>query len=918
MKAPWHAISYTNFCTEILPALLEKHLGIERAAESLARISLPEITEDGWFTELPGLPPSWSMGWVVVPRATEENLAKATVRCVGEQLAAFLDSRLTGWHGSENPPLTDWLGEFFTTYAQTLDGSNPLAQSAHLRRLYIDGEILGWHPSHIGRVCAVESPEGPNTGRVVSMALGAQILEERVIPGEEIVGLSAGCIPFLAHTSDARALMGANMYRQFQCLPGAEPALVQTGNEPACKDFWCGVNLRIAFVAWGPLSHEDSLIVSMSAAERLRGAKGQPLGLGDKLANRHGTKGVIGAILPDHEMPHSEDGQPVELVYTFFGVPSRMNHGQLFEAALGTAVKRDGKPGLAPAFTGPSLEEISQRRVQAGLSEDGMEQLTNGPEGEPLARRSTTGMVYWGRLYHDATEKLQLGGQALGATEYQMLSEAGANAALSDFFGGWAQELLPERLQALGIHLDASTKQAILTLGEPGTETIALGEEFAHPWLPESKLSQVGVYESPELEALQEAASRLERMKSSGAPPRLIADARKAVEAHLWDYADTLLPSSALHPKVTITRSGRSVCAPAPWDRFDEIGLPGALFDACEGASWVLVRAFQTPWPISLVALKPVRVEGDAVLFPVQLCSWLNTDFDGDLLAVFAPTTSEAQEELGRLLSPQAQIQRDPNRFFNPYGGLLLGHGALYGLAELARTPGGLAEISTLIGRPVEMRRSYLTRADLEAPLKEILAAEGAEAALEACLRLAEAGFAMTKRSGASFSPFVHLEFPTAPNSAELRAWEAWGVALEDTAACLPETEGFDNDAFGPAILAAASGARGRLLHLIHCHASNGRGIQTGATGEPLLVAHGLFEGLTQEEWLGAARTYRLWLRRLCDEELEGGEPFTARGTGVLVRAMRSPQPGVVLARAAASGERDLLTERDARLLLKK
>ncbi|MGC4044573.1 MAG: hypothetical protein QM758_12330 [Armatimonas sp.] len=917
MNAPWHAASYANFSTETLPALLEKHLGIERAAESLAHLVLPEITEEGWFTELPGLTQSWSVGWVIVPRATEENLAEATVRCVGEQLAAFFDERLTEWHGSETPPLSEWLSEFFASRAQTVDGHNPLAQITHLRRVYIEGKVQGWHPSHVSRVCAIESPEGPNAGRVVSIALGAQIQGGKVIPGQEIIGVSAGCIPFLAHTSDARALMGANMYRQFQRLPVAEPALVQTGNEPSGEDFWCGINLRTAFVAWGPLSHEDSLIVSESAAERLRGAKGQPLGIGDKLANRHGTKGVVGAILPDAEMPHSEDGLPAELVYTFFGVPSRMNHGQLFEAALGAAVARDSKPGLAPAFAGPSREEISHHRVQAGLSEDGMEQLTDGARGEPLVRRSTTGMVYWGRLYHDAADKLQIGEQTLGATEYQMLSEAGANTVLSDFFGGWAQEFLPERLQALGVSLDASTGQAILTLQEPAGETISLGEAFTHPWLPEHTLSQVGVCELPALELLQEAVSRLERMKASDAPPRLLADARKAVEARLWDYADALLPTGALLPGVTLARSGRSVCAPTPWQRFDEIGLPTSLFEACQGASWVLVRAFQTPWPISLVALKPVRVEGDAVRFPVQLCSWLNTDFDGDLLAVFAPSTSEAQEELGQLLSPQAQIQRDPKRFFNPYGGLLLGHGALYGLAELARTPEGVSEISTLLGRLIEVKRGYLTRADLEAPLTQILEQEGAEAALETCLRLSETGFAVTKRSGASFSPFASIPFPHAPESTVPKAWEAWGVALEDTAARLPETEGFASDAFGPAILAAASGARGRLLHLIHCYASNGRGIQAGADGELLPISHGLFEGITQAEWLAAARTYRLWLRGLCKEELEA-EPFVARGIGVLARAMRSSQPGIVLARAAASGEQDPLTERDARLLLKK
>ena len=898
MKAPWHHESYTHFANETLPTLLETYLGIERAAEALAALTLPSMTEAG---VLEG-------AFVVLPRASAENLEEARITCVGEQLTERLDTHLSGWHDSALPPLESWLSAFLTECAQPIDSTNPLATYTHLRRLIVEGPITGWHPSHVGRACAVENPEGPNTGRILTVALGARIENGAVLPGDTPLGLSASCIPFLAHTSDARALMGANMYRQWQRLPAAEPALVRTGEEPTEADFWCGVNLRTAFIPWGRLSHEDALILSESAARRLTGPTGRPLAIGDKLANRHGAKGIVGAILPEHAMPHGAEDQAIELIYPFFGVPSRMNHGQLLEAALGAAVARDGQPGLAAPFAGPRLQEIQARRVAVGLSEDGLEQLKSTT---PLARRSATGLVYWGRLAHDAADKLTVGGQTLGPTEYAQLREAGADAVLLDFFSGWGKTLLHERLEALGMGLTRTANGLQIGFTEPAGETLALGDSLAHPWLPEHLLTKVGVVTLPEFAALRSAAERLERMKASAAPSRLIADAKKAIEARLWDYTDALLPRDVLAPHATLARSGRSVCAPAPWPEPDQIGLPAPLFEACSGAAWVLVQTA----PHALVALQPVCVDGDAIRFPVQLCSSLDTDFDGDPLAVFAPSTLDAAEELGRLFSPAGLLRHDPSRLTSPYGGFLLGHGALYGLAELARTTVGLAEISTLLGRPLAITGLCLRRADLEKAVTQTFAEDGPEAALSACARLAEAGFAVAQRSGASLSPFVRAPFPSPPNTTEVRAWEAWGVALEDTAARLPETLGFGGDALGPTLLAAVSGARGRLAHLIHWHASNGRGIQAGPDGTPLPVPHGLMEGLTPQEWLAAARTYRLWLRHLYDNDLVPA-PFVSLGSGLLARALRAARPGVVLARAAASGELDPLTEREARLLV--
>ena len=136
---------------------------------------------------------------------------------------------------------------------------------------------------------------------------------------EATLGLSAVLIPFLEHNDPPRILMGANMMRQWlspsapetapvNCPKGMsrvaaspEPALVQTGYEPDAPDFWCGRNLLTAFISWGGDTLRSGIVISESCAARLNFPYAvEP---GDKISNRHGTKGVISRILPDDEMP---------------------------------------------------------------------------------------------------------------------------------------------------------------------------------------------------------------------------------------------------------------------------------------------------------------------------------------------------------------------------------------------------------------------------------------------------------------------------------------------------------------------------------------------------------------------------------------------------------------------------------------
>ena len=128
--------------------------------------------------------------------------------------------------------------------------------------------------------------------------------------------------------------------------------------------------------------------------------------IGDKMAGRHGNKGVISEILPEEDMPHLADGTPVDIVLNPLGVTSRMNLGQILETHLGAAAKELGYKVASPVFEGVTIEEIRAERKKAGLSEDGKEQLYDGRNGEPFDQRTTVGAVYMLKLHHLVDDKM--------------------------------------------------------------------------------------------------------------------------------------------------------------------------------------------------------------------------------------------------------------------------------------------------------------------------------------------------------------------------------------------------------------------------------------------------------------------------------------------------------------------------------
>jgi DNA-directed RNA polymerase subunit beta len=170
------------------------------------------------------------------------------------------------------------------------------------------------------------------------------------------------------------------------------------------------------------------------------------------LGGRHGNKGVIARILPIEDMPFMEDGTPVDIVLNPLGVPSRMNIGQLFETHLGMAARSLGMKVASPSFNGVPVEKIQELLKEAGLPEDGKQQLYDGRTGEAFKERTTVGSMYMIKLNHMVADKIharstgpytmvtqqplggkaQNGGQRFGEMEVWALEAYGASATLQE------------------------------------------------------------------------------------------------------------------------------------------------------------------------------------------------------------------------------------------------------------------------------------------------------------------------------------------------------------------------------------------------------------------------------------------------------------------------------------------------------
>lgn len=181
-------------------------------------------------------------------------------------------------------------------------------------------------------------------------------------------------------------------------------------------------------------------------------AEMRKISVGDKIAGRHGNKGVVSRILPVEDMPYMEDGTPIDILLSPMGVPSRMNLGQLFEIHLGMAARALGYKVATPSFNGVPDEKISEELEKAGFNPDGRVQLYDGLTGEPFDGRTSVGVMHMLKLHHMVEDKIharstgpytavtqqplggkaQNGGQRFGEMEVWALEAYGAATALQE------------------------------------------------------------------------------------------------------------------------------------------------------------------------------------------------------------------------------------------------------------------------------------------------------------------------------------------------------------------------------------------------------------------------------------------------------------------------------------------------------
>jgi len=156
----------------------------------------------------------------------------------------------------------------------------------------------------------------------------------------------------------------------------------------------------------GQLRRGDELPSGVLEMVKVYLATKRTLSVGDKMAGRHGNKGVIAKILPEEDMPFLEDGTPIEILLNPLGVPSRMNVGQILETHLGWAAKLLGFRALSPVFAGATEEQVRECLKEAGLPEDGKTVLYDGRTGEPFDQKVTVGYIYMMKLHHLVDDKV--------------------------------------------------------------------------------------------------------------------------------------------------------------------------------------------------------------------------------------------------------------------------------------------------------------------------------------------------------------------------------------------------------------------------------------------------------------------------------------------------------------------------------
>ena len=233
------------------------------------------------------------------------------------------------------------------------------------------------------------------------------------------------------------------------------------------------------------LSVGDELPAGIMKLAKIYIAKKRKLKVGDKMAGRHGNKGIVARIVRDEDMPFLEDGTPVDIVLNPLGVPSRMNIGQIYETVLGWAGQKLGLKFATPIFDGASLEQITDYTNKAGVPAFGHTYLYDGGTGERFDQKATVGVIYMIKLGHMIDDKMH----ARSIGPYSLITQQPLGGKAQ--FGG--QRFGEMEVWALEAYGASSTLREILTvksddvIGRARTyEAIVHGDTMPEPGLPES------------------------------------------------------------------------------------------------------------------------------------------------------------------------------------------------------------------------------------------------------------------------------------------------------------------------------------------------------------------------------------------------------------------------------------------------
>ena len=229
----------------------------------------------------------------------------------------------------------------------------------------------------------------------------------------------------------------------------------------------------------------DEMSPGVNKVVRCYIAQKRKISVGDKMAGRHGNKGVVSRILPQEDMPFLPDGTPLDIVLNPLGVPSRMNIGQVLEVTLGYACKKLDWKIMTPVFDGAHEEDIVECLKEAGMAEDGKTELYDGRTGQKFDNRVTVGIMYYLKLHHLVDDKIH----ARSTGPYSMVTQQPLGGKAQ--FGG--QRFGEMEVWALEAYGAAYTLQEILTIksddvvGRVKTyEAIVKGQNVPKPGIPES------------------------------------------------------------------------------------------------------------------------------------------------------------------------------------------------------------------------------------------------------------------------------------------------------------------------------------------------------------------------------------------------------------------------------------------------